>query len=58
VDDVTAEADLRAKAIEHVGALAGKDRGTLSAIKTTMFAPAVSALSSGTLGVQRASAAL
>ncbi|MCD0451652.1 enoyl-CoA hydratase-related protein [Actinocorallia sp. API 0066] len=31
-------------AAERVGALAGKDRGTLEAIKATMFAPALAAL--------------
>ncbi|HEX3778627.1 MAG TPA: enoyl-CoA hydratase-related protein [Pseudonocardiaceae bacterium] len=44
---VDATADLAAllgTAVEMVGSLAGKDRGTLGAIKATMFAPALAAL--------------
>ncbi|MGW4523047.1 enoyl-CoA hydratase/isomerase family protein [Amycolatopsis sp. NPDC004378] len=44
VDEVVAEPDLVTVAAERVEALAGKDRGTLGAIKATMFAPAVAAL--------------
>jgi enoyl-CoA hydratase/carnithine racemase len=46
VDDVAAEAELVERACAVVRPLAGKDRGTLSAIKSTMFAPAVAALTS------------
>ncbi|WP_336215391.1 hypothetical protein [Nonomuraea sp. LPB2021202275-12-8] len=38
LDGLVAAADAR------IRPLAGKDRGTLAAIKTTMFAPAVTAL--------------
>lgn len=44
VDAVADEAALLATAAEWVRPLAGKDRPTLSAIKSTMFAPAVTAL--------------
>jgi Delta3-Delta2-enoyl-CoA isomerase len=44
VDDIAAEGDVVKVASERVAALAGKDRGTLGAIKATMFAPAVTAL--------------
>ncbi len=44
VDAVSDEAGLLAAATEWVRPLAGKDRATLSAIKSTMFAPAVTAL--------------
>ncbi|GHF13214.1 enoyl-CoA hydratase [Amycolatopsis deserti] len=44
VDDVAPESELRERAVERVRPLAGKDRGTLGAIKSTMFAAAVSAL--------------
>ncbi|HEY3467980.1 MAG TPA: enoyl-CoA hydratase/isomerase family protein [Amycolatopsis sp.] len=44
VDEIAAESELVKVASERVGALAGKDRGTLGAIKATMFAPAVAAL--------------
>ena len=44
VDDVAAEAELRERAAGRVRPLAGKDRGTLGAIKSTMFTAAVSAL--------------
>ncbi|GAB3573129.1 enoyl-CoA hydratase/isomerase family protein [Amycolatopsis endophytica] len=44
VDDVAPEAELRDRAVERVRALAGKDRGTLGAIKSTMFAAAAAAL--------------
>lgn len=44
VDEVAAEGEVVKVASERVAALAGKDRGTLGAIKATMFAPAVAAL--------------
>ncbi|MGW3993994.1 enoyl-CoA hydratase/isomerase family protein [Amycolatopsis sp. NPDC004772] len=44
VDEVAAEGDVLKVAQERVEELAGKDRGTLGAIKATMFAPAVAAL--------------
>ncbi|AIJ26807.1 enoyl-CoA hydratase-related protein [Amycolatopsis methanolica] len=44
VDDVAPEAELRDRAVARVRPLAGKDPGTLGAIKSTMFASAVSAL--------------
>ncbi|MFI5592993.1 enoyl-CoA hydratase/isomerase family protein [Amycolatopsis sp. NPDC051758] len=44
VDEIAAEGDVVKVATERVQALAGKDRGTLGAIKATMFAPAVTAL--------------
>ncbi|WP_106397020.1 enoyl-CoA hydratase/isomerase family protein [Actinocorallia populi] len=44
VDAVAAEDGLLAAAAERVRPLAGKDRATLAAIKSTMFAPAVTAL--------------
>ena len=44
VDEIAAEGDVVKVASERVAALAGKDRGTLGAIKATMFAPAVTAL--------------
>ncbi|MEU8634200.1 enoyl-CoA hydratase/isomerase family protein [Amycolatopsis sp. NPDC048633] len=44
VDEIAAESDVVKVASERVQALAGKDRGTLGAIKATMFAPAVAAL--------------
>lgn len=44
VDDVASESELVDHATELVRPLAGKDRGTLGAIKSTMFAPAVAAL--------------
>ncbi|MFJ7218035.1 enoyl-CoA hydratase/isomerase family protein [Amycolatopsis sp. NPDC098790] len=44
VDEVAAEGDVVKVASARVEALAGKDRGTLGAIKATMFAPAVAAL--------------
>jgi Delta3-Delta2-enoyl-CoA isomerase len=44
VDEIAAEGDVVKVASERVSALAGKDRGTLGAIKATMFAPAVTAL--------------
>jgi enoyl-CoA hydratase/carnithine racemase len=44
VDEIAAEGDVVTVASERVSALAGKDRGTLGAIKATMFAPAVTAL--------------
>ncbi|MFD4193126.1 enoyl-CoA hydratase-related protein [Amycolatopsis thermoflava] len=44
VDDTASEAELRDRAVARVRPLAGKDPGTLGAIKATMFAGAVSAL--------------
>jgi enoyl-CoA hydratase/carnithine racemase len=44
VDSTSPLDGLRAAAVERVAPLAGKDRGTLEAIKTTMFAPALTAL--------------
>lgn len=44
VDEIAAEDDVVKVASARVEALAGKDRGTLGAIKATMFAPAVTAL--------------
>ncbi|ROS41446.1 enoyl-CoA hydratase-related protein [Amycolatopsis thermoflava] len=44
VDDTASEAELRDRAVVRVRPLAGKDPGTLGAIKSTMFASAVSAL--------------
>ncbi len=44
VDDVADEAGLLEQASGLVRELAGKDRGTIGAIKGTMFAPAVAAL--------------
>ncbi|MFI5614029.1 enoyl-CoA hydratase/isomerase family protein [Amycolatopsis sp. NPDC051903] len=46
VDATADEAALRSTAVEVVASLAGKDRGTLGAIKATMFAPALTALRS------------
>ncbi|HEY3630165.1 MAG TPA: enoyl-CoA hydratase-related protein [Jatrophihabitantaceae bacterium] len=46
VDGVAAEAELLREAVARVEPLAGKDAGTLAAIKTTMFAGAVAALRS------------
>ncbi|MEY7972000.1 enoyl-CoA hydratase/isomerase family protein [Saccharomonospora xinjiangensis] len=46
VDAVVAESELLDTACERVRALAGKDKGTLGAIKNTMFATVVSALRS------------
>jgi enoyl-CoA hydratase/carnithine racemase len=44
VDEIAAEGEVVKAASERARALAGKDRGTLGAIKATMFAPAVTAL--------------
>ncbi|MGW7535802.1 enoyl-CoA hydratase/isomerase family protein [Amycolatopsis sp. NPDC054798] len=44
VDATVALEDLRTAATERVAPLAGKDRGTLGAIKSTMFGPALTAL--------------
>lgn len=44
VDEIAAEGEVVKVASERVAALAGKDPGTLGAIKATMFAPAVAAL--------------
>ncbi|WP_277669854.1 enoyl-CoA hydratase/isomerase family protein [Saccharomonospora viridis] len=46
VDVVAEEDEVLSSACERVRALAGKDRGTLAAIKSTMFASAVEALRS------------
>ncbi len=50
VDAVAEQDELLDVACERVGALAGKDKGTLGAIKSTMFASAVAALRSPTPG--------
>ncbi len=47
MDEVAAEGEVVKVARERARALAGKDRGTLGAIKATMFAPAVAALRAG-----------
>lgn len=47
VDEIAAESEVVEVATERVRGLAGKDRGTLGAIKATMFAPAVAALRAG-----------
>jgi enoyl-CoA hydratase/carnithine racemase len=44
VDETASEGEVVKVASERVQELAGKDRGTLGAIKATMFAPAVTAL--------------
>jgi enoyl-CoA hydratase/carnithine racemase len=44
VDATAPEADVLPSAVERVRPLAGKDRNTLAAIKSTMFAPALTAL--------------
>jgi len=44
VDEIASEGEVVKVASERVRALAGKDRGTLGAIKATMFAPAIAAL--------------
>jgi enoyl-CoA hydratase/carnithine racemase len=44
IDETAPEPDLLKVASERVRTLAGKDPGTLGAIKSTMFAPAVTAL--------------
>jgi len=44
VDEIASEGEVVKVASERVHALAGKDKGTLGAIKATMFAPAVTAL--------------
>jgi enoyl-CoA hydratase/carnithine racemase len=44
VDETAPEPDLVKVASERVRTLAGKDPGTLGAIKSTMFAPAITAL--------------
>ncbi|MEU3269902.1 enoyl-CoA hydratase-related protein [Saccharomonospora sp. NPDC006951] len=46
VDETASEADLLERAVARAGERAGKDRGTLGAIKTTMFAGAATALRS------------
>ncbi|MCV7076963.1 enoyl-CoA hydratase-related protein [Mycobacterium szulgai] len=45
VDATAAEGDVTAAAVEMLRPLGGKDPGTLGAIKQTMFAPAIAALS-------------
>ncbi|MCV7198170.1 enoyl-CoA hydratase-related protein [Mycobacterium angelicum] len=45
VDATAAEGDVTATAVEMLRPLGGKDPGTLGAIKQTMFAPAIAALS-------------
>ncbi|MEU0531351.1 enoyl-CoA hydratase/isomerase family protein [Amycolatopsis tolypomycina] len=47
VDETAAEGEVVKVARTRVEGLVGKDRGTLGAIKTTMFAPAVAALRAG-----------
>ncbi|MEU5258156.1 enoyl-CoA hydratase/isomerase family protein [Amycolatopsis sp. NPDC021455] len=47
VDEIAAEGEVVEVARGRAQALAGKDRGTLGAIKATMFAPAVAALRAG-----------
>lgn len=49
VDDIADESELVDRASDRVRGLAGKDKGTLGAIKSTMFASAVAALR-GTAG--------
>ena len=44
VDDTATEADLIDAAVTRIAAIAGKDPGTLGAIKNTMYANAVTAL--------------
>jgi enoyl-CoA hydratase/carnithine racemase len=44
VDAVAGEADLLARAVAYASEIAGKDRGTLAAIKRTMYGPALAAL--------------
>jgi enoyl-CoA hydratase/carnithine racemase len=44
VDEIAAATEVLKAATERVRPLAGKNRGTLAAIKATMFAPAVTAL--------------
>lgn len=53
VDDVASETELVDRAGDLVRPLAGKDRTTLGAIKSTMFATAVTALVSGSFTVRR-----
>ncbi|WP_285185830.1 enoyl-CoA hydratase/isomerase family protein [Rhodococcus sp. MEB041] len=44
VDAIAPDDEVVGAAIERITSIAGKDRGTLGAIKTTMFAPVVAAL--------------
>ncbi|MBY6681443.1 enoyl-CoA hydratase/isomerase family protein [Rhodococcus sp. BP-316] len=44
VDAIAPDDEVVGAAIERITPIAGKDRGTLGAIKTTMFAPVVAAL--------------
>lgn len=44
VDAIATDDEVVGAAIERITPIAGKDRGTLGAIKTTMFAPVVAAL--------------
>lgn len=46
VDEVAAEIDVMGRAVERAQALAGKDRGVVSAIKTEMYGPVVEKLRS------------
>ena len=48
VDATAAEGAVRTAAIDLLRPLSGKDQGTLGAIKQTMFAPALGALTGGT----------
>jgi len=47
VDGTAAESELVTAAIDRLTPIAGKDRGTLGAIKTTMYASVTAALSQG-----------
>ena len=47
VDGTAPEGAVLGAAVDLISPLAGKDAGTLGAIKSTMFAPAVAALASG-----------
>ncbi|MDI9950998.1 enoyl-CoA hydratase/isomerase family protein [Rhodococcus sp. IEGM 1305] len=47
VDGTAPEGAVLGAAVDLIAPLAGKDTGTLGAIKSTMFAPAVAALASG-----------
>ena len=47
VDDTAAESELVTAAIDRLTPIAGKDRSTLGAIKTTMYASVTAALSQG-----------
>lgn len=47
VDATADEGEVTAAALAMLAPLGGKDRGTLTAIKNTMFAPAIAALATG-----------